>query len=517
MRLADLVATSGAVAASPGRLDKIARLSALLTEVPPAELDIAIAFLGGAPRQGRLGIGESVLRAVRATRPSAEPQLELSDVDAVFERIKTVAGGGVAEVRARLVADLLAQATGDEQDFLVRLMAGELRQGALEGVLVEAVARAAGVPPALIRRAAMLEGALAPVARAALLSGGSALEGLMVRPFRPVRPMLAEPALDTEAALEIVGEASFEYKLDGARIQAHKVHDEVRVYSRSLRDVTAAVPEVVDTVRAMPPRSLVLDGEVIALRDDGLPHPFQVTMRRFGRRLDVDRLRTTLPLRAAFFDCLYLEGAPLIDEPLSRRIEALTGVAADSQVPRLVTAVPAEAAAFLARAIEAGHEGVMVKAVGAPYAAGRRGRAWLKVKRPHTLDLVVLGAEWGSGRRRGRLSNLHLGARDTERGGFVMLGKTFKGLTDEMLAWQTTRLLELEIARDGHVVFVRPELVVEVAFDDIQESPQYPGRLALRFARVKRYRPDKAAAESDTFATIQSLYRQMTGLAPPLR
>ena len=323
---------------------------------------------------------------------------------------------------------------------------------------------------------------------------------------------------DVTDALANLGEASFEYKLDGARIQAHKLGDDVRVFSRNLRDVTIAVPEVVTVVRAMPARELVLDGEAIVLRPDGTPQPFQVTMRRFGRKLEVDRLKETLPITPFFFDALYLDGDALVDEPLTRRSAAIDQlVAPPNRVPRLVTASAHDAAEFAARALATGHEGVMAKALDSGYAAGRRGSAWLKIKQARTLDLVILAVEWGSGRRKGLLSNLHLGARDAERGGFVMLGKTFKGLTDEMLAWQTKRFLELEIARDHYTVYLRPEVVAEIAFNDVQASPQYPGGLALRFARVKRYRDDKAAAEADTFASVQSIYQQMTGEPPPPR
>ena len=330
--------------------------------------------------------------------------------------------------------------------------------------------------------------------------------------------MLADSAEDVDRAVRELGRTSLEFKLDGARIQVHKAGDEVRVYSRTLRDVSAAVPEVVEAARSLAAREIVLDGEAIALRRDGTPHPFQVTMRRFGRKLDVDTLLRTLPMQPFFFDCLYFDGDPLIDEPLSRRIELLTREAPDRLlVPRIVTADAAEASAFLERALAAGHEGVMAKGMDGLYAAGRRGSAWLKVKNARTLDLVVLAAEWGSGRRKGTLSNLHLGARDTVGGGFVMLGKTFKGLTDQMLAWQTARFLELEMARDAYTVHLRPELVVEIAFNDIQESPHYPGRLALRFARVKRYRADKRAADADTFEMVQRIYEQMTGLPAPVR
>jgi DNA ligase-1 len=324
--------------------------------------------------------------------------------------------------------------------------------------------------------------------------------------------MLADSAADVGAALTALGEAVFEYKLDGARIQAHKAGDDVRVFSRNLRDVTAAVPEVVTVARALPAREIVLDGEVIAMRPDGTPHPFQITMRRFGRKLDVARLKLELPLTPFFFDALYVDGEPLVDRPLAERLTCVNQqVIASNLVPRLVTADAAAAAAFAARALAAGHEGVMAKALAGRYAAGRRGQTWLKVKQARTLDLVILAAEWGSGRRKGTLSNLHLGARDSDRGGFVMLGKTFKGLTDEMLAWQTRKFLELEIGRDAYTVHVRPEIVAEIAFNEIQASSQYPGGLALRFARVKRYRPDKTAAEADTFATIQKIYRQLVG------
>jgi DNA ligase-1 len=433
--------------------------------------------------------------------------------------VKRVSGGGAADAKARVIFELMARATRDEQEFLASVMTGGLRQGALEGLLVEAVARAAGLPAARVRRAAMLAGGLVKIGRAALLEGTAALDALEVQPFRPLQPMLADSAPGLGAAIGSLGEAVLEYKLDGARIQAHKVDEEVRIYSRSLRDVTSAVPEVVDAVRRLRPRSLILDGEVVAFRDDGRPHPFQVTMRRFGRRLDVDRLRESLPVRPSFFDCLYVDGQPIIDEPLSNRAAALAESSrSDMIVPRLVTASTTDAEMFLTRALRDGHEGLMAKSASSTYAAGRRGQAWLKIKRPHTLDLVVLAVEWGSGRRRGMLSNLHLGARDADKGAFVMLGKTFKGLTDEMLAWQTGKFLELELARDRHIVVVRPELVVEIAFDDIQESSHYRGGLALRFARVKRYRPDKAAAESDTFEMVQALYQRMTGLdAPPRR
>jgi DNA ligase-1 len=518
MRLGDLVATCRSVAGASGRLKKIDHLAALLKRVPQSEIETAIAFLSGSARQGRIGIGFAAVAEARDAPPADTPSLELAEVDAAFSGIAAAGGSGSAAEKSRILRALLSRATVEEQDFLVRLIFGELRQGALEGVLLEAVARASGVPAARVRRAAMLAGDLAPIARAALLEGEPALESLIIRPFRAVQPMLAGSAADTADAVAQLGEALVEYKLDGARIQVHKVGDEVRVFSRNLRDVTAAVPEVVESALALPAREIILDGETLAIRPGGAPQPFQVTMRRFGRRLDIDELRRSLPLAPFYFDCLYVDGESLIDAPLSRRTRLLDELVPEpARAPKIVTAAADEAAGFLARARAAGHEGVMAKSLAAPYAAGARGQAWLKVKPARTLDLVVLAVEWGSGRRRGLLSNLHLGARDAERGGFVMLGKTFKGLTDAMLTWQTARLLELELAREDHIVHVRPELVVEIAFNDIQESPHYPGRLALRFARVKRHRTDKTSAEADTFALVQQIYREMTGLAPPLR
>jgi DNA ligase-1 len=512
VRLDDVVAVSRAVAATSGRLDKTERLAALLTRTPSELIPIVVGFLIGEPRQGKMNIGMSQLSSMRDVPPAETETLDLADVDRVFDRLATTSGSGSARARAELLRELFGRATRDEQDFISRLLFGEIRQGALEGVLVDAVARAAGLPAAKIRRATMLAGSIAAVAQAALGEGEAGLERFTLQPFRPVQPMLADSAADVAAALTDLGEASFEYKLDGARIQAHKVGDEVRVFSRNLRDVTIAVPEVVEAVRAMPGREILLDGEAIALRPDGRPEPFQITMRRFGRKLDVDALKASLPITPFFFDALYLDGSSLLDEALTRRMAVLNDLVQPANlVPRIVTSSADEAAAFTAQALGAGHEGVMAKALDASYAAGRRGSAWLKVKQARTLDLVILAAEWGSGRRKGTLSNLHLGARDAERGGFVMLGKTFKGLTDAMLAWQTKRFLEIELARDQYTVYVKPEVVAEIAFNEIQASPQYPGGLALRFARVKRYRSDKTAADADTFSTIQQIYAQMTG------
>ncbi|HSK09936.1 MAG TPA: ATP-dependent DNA ligase [Vicinamibacterales bacterium] len=518
MRFEEVVLTSERVAETARRLQKVDLLAGMLKQLEPPEVPVALAYLSGFLPQGRIGVGWSLVSQAKTGEAASEPALALLEVHDALGHLARAAGPGSAGQKVEVLRRLFARATASEQSFLVRLLLGDLRQGALEGVMLEAVARAAGVAAARVRRATMASGDLALVAQAALAGGESALSRFVVQVFQPVKPMLAEPGEDVDAAVKQLGEAALEFKLDGARIQVHKAGDEVRVYSRHLRDVTGAVPEVVELVRPLRARQLILDGEVIALRPDHRPHPFQITMQRFGRKLDVQRLREDLPLTPFFFDLLAADGEAVIDAPQARRFEALAGwVPASLIVPSLVTGDPSEAAAFLEAALAQGHEGLMAKSREAPYAAGSRGRSWLKVKSAHSLDLVVLAAEWGSGRRKGWLSNLHLGARDTERGGFVMLGKTFKGLTDEMLEWQTRRFLELEIGRDDYTVYVRPELVVEIAFNDVQASPQYPGRLALRFARVKRYRPDKPASEADTFEAVVQIYRRATGAEPASR
>src|SRR5438105_8965960 len=379
MRLAEVVTASAAVASTAGRLEKIGHLAALLQRVPPDDIPIVIPFLSGDTRQGRIGIGGAALSALRDVPPADVPSLELREVDEAFDRVAAASGAGSSASRAELLRQLLGRATRGEQDFLVRLLFGELRQGALEGVLADAVARASSVPIAQVRRAAMLAGDLAPVARAALADGAGGLAQFILQPFQPVQPMLAESAADVDEALAMLGDASLEYKLDGARIQVHKVGDEVKVYSRTLREVTHAVPEVVTSARALPAREIVLDGEAIALRPDGSPHPFQITMRRFGRKLDVAALQSELPITPMFFDALYLDGDPLVDEPLARRIAVVDRqVVAANRVPRIATANAAEAAAFAARALATGHEGGMAKALDGAYAAGRRGRACRK-------------------------------------------------------------------------------------------------------------------------------------------
>ncbi|MGH6902839.1 MAG: ATP-dependent DNA ligase [Geminicoccaceae bacterium] len=511
MQLHDIVLTSRQVAASAGRLRKIELLASLLGRCPPAAVGTAVGALTGVPRQGRIGIGHATLSAARSAPPAAAATLTLADLDAALDRLVAIRGKGAGAERARLLHELFARATAEEQDFLARLLLGELRQGALEGLMVEAVAKAAALPLGDVRRAVMMAGDLGVVAKAALAEGRAGVDRFRVQLLRPIKPMLAQPAADIEAALATLGRAALEYKLDGARIQAHKAGGEVRVFSRRLNDVTGAVPEIVESVRGLPVREAILDGEAIALRQGGRPQPFQITMRRFGRKLDVAAMRDALPLESFFFDALALDGANLIDLPAEERFAALSeAVPTDLLVPRTVTDRPDAATAFVAQALAAGHEGVVAKALQAPYEAGARGRSWLKVKAATTLDLVVLAAEWGSGRRQGWLSNLHLGARDPE-GGFVMLGKTFKGLTDEMLAWQTGQFLAREIARDRMTVHVRPELVVEIAFNDLQASPHYPGGLALRFARVKAYRPDKRPEDADTIATVRALYDRQSG------
>ncbi len=505
MLLSEIAATSEAVAATPARLAKVGSLASCLGRLEPTEVGVAVAFLSGELRQRQIGVGYAALRDLPP--PAATPSLTITQVDAAFEQVGRQAGPGSQAERRRLLTDLLGRATAAEQRFLVGLLSGELRQGALDGVMAEAIARAAGVPSALLRRALMLRGALGAVAETALRDGAEGLRAFRLQVGRPLQPMLAQTASNIDAALERVGPAAVEWKLDGIRVQVHKQGTEVRVFTRTLDDVTARVPEVVEAVAALPAGALVLDGEVIALRPDGRPQPFQVTAGRVGSKLDVASGRQTVPLSLFAFDLLHLDGEDLLDRPGAERQAALAAALLEPlRMPRVVTGDPKVAAAFLAATLERGHEGVVVKSLDAPYEAGRRGAGWLKVKPVHTLDLVVLAAEWGHGRRRGWLSNLHLGARDPETGGWVMLGKTFKGLTDKMLTWQTERLLELASDRGDWVVRVRPELVVEVAFDGVQASPRYPGGLALRFARVLRYREDKRAEEADTIETVRAIH-----------
>ena len=501
VRLADLVAVSEAVASTRARNEKRDALASLLRDVPPAEVAAAVGFLVGEPRQGRIGVGWATVSGVATAAAGTEPTIEVRELDEAITRLAGTSGPGSHQVRADILGDLLARATPAESTFIRRLLTGDLRQGALEGVMVTAVARAADVPDAVVRRALMLSGDLGRTAEVALTSGRAGLEAIGLTLFQPVQPMLASVADTLDAAVDGEQALSVEWKLDGARIQVHRRGDLVRVYTRNLNEVTDRLPEVVAVARSLPADELVLDGEVLGLAGDQ-PEAFQETMSRFGRD---DPATHQLRLRPFFFDVLRVDGTDLLDEPLSARLGALDEIAGPHAMPRLVTADLADATAFVDATLAAGHEGVMVKDLASPYSAGRRGKAWRKLKPVHTFDLVVLAAEWGHGRRRGWLSNLHLGARDPSDGSFVMVGKTFKGLTDELLTWQTAAFLERELGRDDYTVHVRPELVVEIAIDGVQTSTRYDGGLALRFARVKQYRPDKQAAEADTIDALRAL------------
>lgn len=507
MLLVDIASTSLNVGAASSRLTKVAHIADLLrgATTDPELVATVVSWLSGELRQRQIGVGWAALRSLPP--PAPDPTLTVGRVDATFTEIGAVAGKGSQARRAALLTGLFAAATETEQTFLVRLLGGELRQGALIGIMTDAVAKAAGLPAAVVQRAAMLGGEL-PAVAAAALTGGS-LDAFTLQVGRPVGPMLAQTATDVAGALERHdGTTIFEAKLDGARVQIHRRGDDVTVYTRSLDDVTGRLPEVVEATLALPVTDLIADGEAIALRPDNRPHRFQVTASRFGRSVDVAAARDKQPLSVFFFDILHRDGADLLDAPTSERLAALDElVPAPHRVDRLVTSDADAGAAFLDATLAAGHEGVMAKAPAAPYQAGRRGAGWLKIKPVHTLDLVVLAVEWGSGRRRGKLSNIHLGARDPESGRFVMVGKTFKGMTDSMLEWQTQRFTELATdGTDGYVVRVRPEQVVEIALDGVQGSSRYPGGVALRFARVVRYRDDKSPAEADTIDAVRAMY-----------
>jgi DNA ligase-1 len=482
--LSALVSTSNQVAATSGRLAKIQLLADLLKQAGPDEIELAIAYLSGTVRQSKIGVGWATLQKAKS-HVGTSARLQLRDVDETLEKISTTAGKGSAGEKQRLLGALFSQATKEEQDFLFRLLTGELRQGALEGIMVEAVAKARELPASDVRRAMMLAGNLGAAAKGDLKS-------FAIELFRPIKPMLAKTATDVEEALAELGPASFEYKLDGIRIQVHKSADKVRVYSRTLNDITADLPTVVDISRIIDMSEVILDGEAVVLTADKRPVRFQDTMKGLSGAVPV------------FFDILYLDGTSLLDQPYSARSKLLPDA---SRPPRIITGDAEAAQSFFDAAIAAGQEGLMAKSLESKYEAGRRGGAWFKIKKANTLDLVVLAAEWGHGRRHGKLSNLHLGARDPS-GGFVMLGKTFKGMTDELLAWQTKRLQEIEVRREGHIVHVRPELVVEIAFNGLQDSPHYPGGLALRFARVIRYRDDKKPEDADTIETVRKLHRE---------
>jgi DNA ligase-1 len=504
MLLSAVADASAEVGASSSRLAKAARVATLLAHSDPDVVGTVVSWLTGELPQRQIGVGWAALRVL--PQPAAVPELTVSGVDDTFSRIKTTTGKGSQALRTQLLAALFTAATAAEQTFLRRLLSGELRQGALAGVMADAIARAAAVPAADVRRAAMLAGDLSVVAVAALSEGAAGLARFTLTVGRPVGPMLAQTATGVGDALEkLGGETVFETKLDGARVQIHRRGNDVTVYTRSLDDVTARLPEVVEAARALPVTDLIADAEAIALRPDGRPHRFQVTASRFG-----STGRGEQPLSVFFFDLLHHDGTDLLDLPTTERLAVLDAVVpATQRVDRLITADPDAAARFLDATLSAGHEGVMAKSPTAPYEAGRRGSGWLKVKPVHTLDLVVLAVEWGSGRRTGKLSNIHLGARDPATGGFVMLGKTFKGMTDATLDWQTRRFTELAVhGTDGYLVEVRPEQVVEIAFDGVQGSTRYPGGMALRFARVLRYRDDKTAGEADTIDTVRALFQR---------
>jgi len=504
--LEELVTTSDAVASTRSRLAKVDALAALLRRLEPDEIAPAVGFLVAKPRQGRVGVGwRGLAAAVDATPAADEPSLTVDDLDAALDRLAGAGGAGSSGDRARELAELLGRATDREQHFIGGVLLGELRTGALEGVLTDAIARAADRPGDVVRRAAMLSGDLGETARLALTGSEAELEAVGLVVGRPVLPMLAATAATPTAAIELTGEASVEYKLDGARIQVHRNGDDVRVFTRNLADVTHRLPEVVEVVRGLPVRDVILDGETLSLDEDGAPRPFQETMSRFG----AEHARETV-LHPWFFDVLHVDGRDLLDEPLAIRLAELERIAPAHRIPCEVTADPEVAERVSAEALAAGQEGVVVKAIGSPYAAGRRGSSWVKVKPVHTYDLVVLACEWGSGRRTGWLSNLHLGALDPdgefgEPGGYVMVGKTFKGLTDELLRWQTERFQEIEVRRTANTVWVEPITVVEIAIDGVQRSSRYPGGIALRFARVKGYRDDKRPGDADTIQTLRAL------------
>ena len=507
MLLANLAATSAELAATSSRLRKVELMAQVLRDADPDEVLATVAFLSGELTQRRTGVGWAALRDLPV--PATESTLTVHDVDAAFESIAALTGAGSAAERRRQVDVLFGAATAEEQGFLSGLARGDLRQGALESLVVDALARAAELPLVDVRRAVMLRGSPGPVAQAVLAPGVDrtlALQQFRLEVGRPVQPMLAQTAPTVGEALERTGPAAVEWKLDGIRVQVHKSGDDVRVYTRTLDEIGDRLPEVVEVVHALAVSSAVLDGEAIALRPDGRPLPFQVTGSRVGSKVDVDRARGETPLTLYVFDALHLDGEDLLGWTYAERHDAMAAALPDALlVPRLVTDNAADATAFLDEALSKGHEGVVVKSLEATYDAGRRGAAWVKVKPVHTLDLVVLAVEWGSGRRKGWLSNIHLGARDPGTGGFVMLGKTFKGLTDEMLRWQTERFTELKVDDDGWVVRVDPVQVVEIAFDGVQTSSRYPGGMALRFARVVRYRDDKPASAADTVDDVRAL------------
>ncbi|MFF3377330.1 ATP-dependent DNA ligase [Streptomyces sp. NPDC002680] len=511
MLLTRLTHVSQEVAATSARTRKITLLAELFRDAAPDDVPIVIPYLAGRLPQGRLGIGWKMLD--QQIPGATDPSLTVRDVDARLTAIGTVTGPGSQAERKRLVGELLAAATPDEQRFLFGLITGEVRQGALDAVAVEGLAVATDAPPADVRRAVMLAGAIQPVAQALLTEGAPALARFRLTVGRPVQPMLAHSATSIAEAVDKLGACAVEEKLDGIRVQVHRDGDDIRLYTRTLDDITDRLPEVTAAARTLRGERFILDGEVIALDAAGRPRSFQETAGRVGSRVDVTTAARETPVSPVFFDALSIDGHDLLDLPFAERHTALARLVPEPmRVGRLLTGGPADIPAaekFLADTLARGHEGVVVKALDAPYSAGRRGASWLKVKPVHTLDLVVLAAEWGHGRRTGKLSNLHLGARYPD-GTFAMLGKTFKGMTDAMLTWQTERLQALAVSDDGWVVTVRPELVVEIAYDGLQRSTRYPAGVTLRFARVIRYREDKTPAEADTVQTLLAAHPEAT-------
>ncbi|RJR32776.1 MAG: ATP-dependent DNA ligase [Desulfobacteraceae bacterium] len=512
MKIEEVVEASERLRATAGKKAKVSILADLLRRSRGKETYLLAHYLVGSIPSGKIGIGWRTIQNAMEGLSSSGGSVEIHEVQKYLEDLSRVKGSGSAQRKTGTLRELFGRLRQDERSFLTGLLLGELRQGALEGLVLEALAIASSLPPDLIRQSFMFSGDIGLVAEAALHRGKEGLGQFGPRLFRPVYPMLASPAQDPEEALGRLGEAAWEYKIDGARIQVHKGNGNIRVFTRQLKDVTESLPEITDLARTLTADEAIFEGEAFALQADGKPLPFQTTMRRFGRIRDVEKTREEIPLSSYFFDLLYLDGEPLFTRGYRERFRLLSSIMPPGHViPSIVTADPEEASGFLRKSLDAGHEGLMAKGLDSTYAAGQRGFHWLKVKRAQTLDLVILAAEWGHGRRQGWLSNIHLGARDPESGRFVMLGKTFKGLTDQMLRWMTEKLRTLETDRDSYTVYVKPELVVEIAYSDIQESPRYPGGLALRFARVKRFREDKKAGEADTIQTVWSAFQASSG------
>jgi DNA ligase-1 len=505
--LKDLVQISEKVSATPKKKEKASLLAHFFNGAKGKEISLLAFYLSGDLPQGRMGIGWNTLQEALKDAPFLPKPLSLADLDSYFDSIAIERGVGSSGRKVRILREVFSRASEKERAFLTGLILGEIRQGALEGLILEAVARATSLPLVLLQQSLMFSGRIGEVARTAIEEGASGLSRFQPKLFHPISPMLASPVEGGDEAIDRLGEAGWEYKIDGARIQVHKDGEEIRIFTRHLKEITGRAPEIIHLARQFTIDKAIFEGEAIALREDGRPLPFQTTMRRFGRVQDVERIQREIPLKPFFFDLLHLDGQSILGVPYGKRFEQLTkSIPSEYLIPRIVTADEAKVRDFLLQSLKAGHEGLMAKSLNSPYVAGQRGFLWLKIKPAQTLDLVILAAEWGHGRRKEWLSNLHLGARDEESGEFVMLGKTFKGLTDKMLQWQTKKLLELEAGRDEWIVYVRPELVVEIAFNDIQESPRYPGGLALRFARVKGFREDKPASEADTFQKVRTVF-----------